>query len=83
VPRSGWYARATGDAAPLLAGALLPAERALLVEQVLGGLRPEESRAVRHYLTGFNHAEVAAHFGWTEAVARHRIYRGLRSLRDL
>jgi hypothetical protein len=26
---------------------------------------------------------VAALHGWTESVARHRIYRGLRSLRNL
>jgi DNA-directed RNA polymerase specialized sigma24 family protein len=78
-----WRGRGSADEPPLVDGALFPAERALLFEQALGGLRPDESRAVRDYLSGFNHTEVAALHGWTESVARHRIYRGLRSLRNL
>jgi hypothetical protein len=52
-------------------------------------MQPLQRRGRRHridgadHLSGFNHVEVAALHGWTESVARHRIYRGLRSLRDL
>ncbi|HYG64484.1 MAG TPA: sigma-70 family RNA polymerase sigma factor [Thermoanaerobaculia bacterium] len=63
------------------ADGLLPAERRLLLEQVLRELPREQARAVRAYLAGFNHQEVAALYGWSEPVARHRIYRGLESLR--
>jgi RNA polymerase sigma factor (sigma-70 family) len=62
-------------------GALLPQERSLLVEQLLGSLPDEESQALRAYLAGFNHVEVAQLFGWTNSVARHRIYRALETLR--
>jgi len=71
---------APGGAPPACA-ALFPVEQSLLMKQALHRLRPDESRAVRAYLRGHNHSEVAARFGWTDAVARHRIYRGLRSLR--
>jgi RNA polymerase sigma-70 factor (ECF subfamily) len=70
-----------GASAPDGPGRLLPAEKAALLEQVLGRLPKEEARALRAYLAGFNHQEVAALFGWTEATARHRIYRGLEALR--
>ena len=66
---------------PPVAGELLPEERRLLLEQVLGELPLEQARAVRSYLAGFNHQEVAALYGWSESVARHRIYRGIESLR--
>ena len=33
-------------------------------------------------MTGFNHREVSGLYGWTESVARHRIYRGLEALRE-
>lgn len=62
-------------------GDLLPAERARLLRQVLGRLDAEHSRAVRAYLAGFNHVEVARLFGWTESVARHKIYRGIDRLK--
>ncbi|MGH9163673.1 MAG: RNA polymerase sigma factor [Vicinamibacteraceae bacterium] len=62
-------------------GTLESAERALLVQQVLATLDAGEAAALRAWLAGFNHAEVAELFGWTESVARHRIYRGLERLR--
>ncbi len=57
------------------------AESRIRVREILGGLPAEQARALRAYLAGFNHAEVAALYGWTESVARHRIYRGLDALR--
>jgi RNA polymerase sigma factor (sigma-70 family) len=60
---------------------LEPAEQALLIRQVLETLEAEQAGALRAWLAGFNHVEVAALFGWTESVARHRIYRGLERLR--
>jgi RNA polymerase sigma factor (sigma-70 family) len=60
-------------------GALEPAERRRLLAEILGTLPPEEARA---YLAGFNHAEVARLYGWSESVARHRIYRTLERLRE-
>ena len=36
---------------------------------------------MRAYLAGFNHREVARLFGWTESVARHRIYRSIDELK--
>jgi RNA polymerase sigma-70 factor (ECF subfamily) len=61
---------------------LNPLERARLIEQALEALEPEEARALRAYLAGFNHQEVARLFGWTESVARHRIYRSMERLRE-
>lgn len=60
---------------------LSPAERSAILRQTLERLDTEEARALRAYLAGFNHAEVAALYGWSESVARHRIYRTLRRLR--
>ena len=60
---------------------LLPAERERLLDQVLGQLPADQSLALRAYLCGFNHGEVAVLYGWSESVARHRIYRGIGSLR--
>lgn len=60
---------------------LEPPEQSRLIEQALGTLEPDQSRAVRAYLMGFNHREVATLFGWSESVGRHRIYRGLERLR--
>lgn len=61
---------------------LLPAERAQLLEEALDQLDPEREQAMRAYLAGFNHREVARLFGWTESVARHRIYRSIEELRS-
>jgi len=60
---------------------LLPAERSRLLKQVLASLPAEQERALKAYLAGFNHHEVAALYGWSPSVARHRIYRGLDTLR--
>ena len=62
---------------------LLPAERTRLLEQMLEQLSTDQSRALRGYLTGMNHREVARHYGWSESVARHRIYRGLEALKSM
>ncbi len=64
-------------------GSLFPAERDRLLEEMLGQLKIEQARALRGYLSGLNHRELAALYGWSESVARHRIYRGLDTLRSL
>ena len=60
---------------------LLPPERARLVEEVLERLTPDESRALRGYMSGLNHQELARLYGWTAATSRHRVYRTLALLR--
>ena len=60
---------------------LLPVEQSRLLSEALALLSPEENRAVRAHLAGFNHEDVARLFGWSESVARHRIYRGLERVR--
>jgi RNA polymerase sigma-70 factor (ECF subfamily) len=67
------------DSGPFLG--LLPAEQSRLLSEALAFLSPEENRAVRAHLAGFNHEDVARLFGWSEPVARHRIYRGLARVR--
>lgn len=57
-------------------------ERKRLLGQVLDHLDPDQARALRAYLAGFNHHEVAALFGWSPSVARHRIYRGIDRLKS-
>lgn len=57
------------------------AERSAILSETLERLEPDEARALRGYLAGFNHAEVAELYGWSESVARHRIYRTLERLR--
>jgi len=68
--------------APAAPDELLPAERARLLGEALERLPIEQSRAVRAHLAGFSHVEVAGLFGWTESVARHRIYRGIEALKE-
>lgn len=60
---------------------LLPPEKARLMEEALARLDPDQERALRAYLIGFNHREIARLHGWTDSVARHRIYRGLDTLK--
>jgi RNA polymerase sigma factor (sigma-70 family) len=60
---------------------LLPAERSRLLEEILGQLPSEQARALRGYLSGLNHREVALLYGWSESVARHRVYRGIETLK--
>jgi RNA polymerase sigma factor (sigma-70 family) len=74
-------AGAAGDPPASRPGELQPAERRSVIAEVLARLEPDEARALRAYLAGFNHAEVARLYGWSEAVARHRIYRTLERLR--
>ncbi len=62
---------------------LAPAEQGRLLAEALGSLPAEESRAVRAYLAGFNHEELADLYGWSSSVARHRIYRGLEKVRRM
>jgi RNA polymerase sigma factor (sigma-70 family) len=70
-----------GEPATGVPGELQPAERARVIAEVLGQLEPDEARALRAYLAGFNHAEIAQLYGWSESVARHRVYRTLDRLR--
>jgi RNA polymerase sigma factor (sigma-70 family) len=65
------------------AEALSAAERACLLAELLEHLPPEQARAVRAHLAGFSHTETAALYGWSAAVARHRIYRGVQALQTL
>lgn len=62
-------------------GGLTAAERERLLAQLLTRLPDEQARALRAYLAGFNHEEVAGLYGWTESVARHRIYRAIETLK--
>lgn len=57
------------------------ADRARLIEELLARLQPDESRALRAYLAGYNHVEIAKLFGWTESVARHKVYRSIDQLK--
>jgi DNA-directed RNA polymerase specialized sigma24 family protein len=64
-------------------GDLSLAERACVLTELLDQLPPEQARAVRAYLAGFSHTETATLYGWSAAVARHRIYRGVHALKTL
>ena len=61
--------------------ALSSAERTYLLTELLDQLPLEQARAVRAYLAGLTAIEVARLYSWSPSVARHRIYRGLQSLR--
>jgi RNA polymerase sigma factor (sigma-70 family) len=61
---------------------LLPAERAHLLEEVIGTLEPDAARALRGYLTGLSHEELAVLYGWSPSVARHLVYRSIERLRE-
>jgi RNA polymerase sigma factor (sigma-70 family) len=67
----------------LASEALSSIERACLLAQLLDQLPLEQARAVRAYLAGFSHTETATLYGWSAAVARHRIYRGIQALKTL
>jgi DNA-directed RNA polymerase specialized sigma24 family protein len=54
-----------------------------VLTELLSQLPPEQERALRAYLAGFSHTETAALYGWSDAVARHRVYRGIQSLKAL
>jgi DNA-directed RNA polymerase specialized sigma24 family protein len=70
-------------AQPLAVEDLSSAERAYVLAELLAHLPPEQERALRAYLAGFSHTETAALYGWSEAVARHRVYRGIQALKAL
>jgi RNA polymerase sigma factor (sigma-70 family) len=59
------------------------AERTCMLAELLEQLPVEQARAVRAYLAGFSHTEAATLYGWSAAVARHRIYRGIQALKAL
>ncbi len=59
-----------------------PAEFAVWLTELLDHLPVEQARAVRAYLAGFTQPEIAALYGWSASVARHRVYRGLHALKD-
>jgi DNA-directed RNA polymerase specialized sigma24 family protein len=62
---------------------LSPLEGVYVLTELLDQLPPEQARAVRAYLAGFSHTETATLYGWSVAVGRHRIYRGLQALKAL
>ena len=62
-------------------GGLSGPERQRLLAELLARLPADQARALRAYLAGFNHEEVARLYGWTEPVARHRIYRAIEALK--
>ena len=62
-------------------GGLSGPERQRLLAELLARLPEDQARALRAYLAGFNHEEVARLYGWTESVARHRIYRAIEALK--
>jgi RNA polymerase sigma factor (sigma-70 family) len=72
---------ASGQSGSAATEPMLLAERAKILTECLAELPEEQARALRAYLAGHNHAEVADLFGWTESVARHRIYRGIEALK--
>lgn len=57
------------------------AERARLIEELLAQLEPDQSNALRAYLAGYNHVEIAKLFGWSESAARHKVYRSIEKLK--
>jgi RNA polymerase sigma-70 factor (ECF subfamily) len=61
---------------------LEPVERRRLLEQVLASAEADEARALRAYLAGFSHTEIAELYGWSASTARHRVYRTLQRLRE-
>jgi RNA polymerase sigma-70 factor, ECF subfamily len=73
---------AVGDPPDRPLAAMPEAERVRIIAQVLERLEPDEARALRAYLAGFSHLEIAQLYGWTESVARHRVYRTMERLRS-
>ena len=58
-------------------------ERVRLANELLARLDADRSKALRAYLAGYNHTEIAKMFGWSESSARHKIYRSLKKLQAL
>jgi RNA polymerase sigma-70 factor (ECF subfamily) len=57
-------------------------EAAAAVGEEVERLSERRRQAVKLYLLGLNHLEIADTTGWTEAVARNHLYRGLGDLRE-
>jgi RNA polymerase sigma-70 factor (ECF subfamily) len=57
-------------------------EAAAAVGEAVDRLSERRRQAVKLYLLGLNHTEIAAATGWTDAVARNHLYRGLGDLRE-
>jgi len=58
-------------------------DRKMTLEKLMSRLDDEHRRALKAYMVGFNHKEVASIFGWSEPKARHLVYRGIQSLKEL
>jgi len=56
-------------------------ETARLIEELIATLEPDFAKALQAYLAGYNHVDIAGLFGWTESVARHRVYRSFDKLK--
>lgn len=67
--------------APECERALEEQELAERVAQQVNALAEPRAVAVRMYLAGYNHREIAGLLRWTEAKARNLLYRGLAELR--
>lgn len=57
-------------------------ERQVVLQEAIESLPRDEARALRGYLAGLNHKDIAQMYSWSESVARHRIYRAMDRLRD-
>lgn len=58
------------------------AELANAMRRALENLSDSRRPAVRMYLAGYDHREIADLLGWSEAKARNLLYRGLADLRE-
>ena len=85
VERAERQSKTEADAAGLLPSCA--ADAANVVEQseqlyaALDILAPRQQTAVRAYLTGFNVSEISKMFGWSLAVSRHAVYRGIDQIK--
>ena len=52
------------------------------VEEMLSCLLPAERNAVRLYLDGYNHAEIARQTGKTEAAVKQTMYRAMQKMKQ-
>lgn len=57
-------------------------EVAHIVNATVDALPDRRRQAVKLYLLGLNHFEIAESTGWSEATARNNLYRGLAELRE-
>lgn len=89
--KKAWRLRAEQDddapaESPELSESLLDPYQALgirkAVENGMARLSAKRRAAVKAYLMGMNHEEIARFYGWTSAGARHAVYDGLKKLRS-